>query len=108
VLIQNDATNDGPINGILDITIGNKRVLKDTLVTGPAIAQSNTAKALGAGTKSDNGVYYLAPTVGIVIPPQVEFEATVRFNVTPGGAASEHIGIVLFGTGVLLNLNTSL
>jgi hypothetical protein len=102
-LIQDEGTDDAPINGLLDIVIGNKRTMKDTLVTGPAIAQSNTSK--GA---VDNGVYYLAPTIGIVIPPQVEFECQLKFNATPNTAAIDQIGIALYGTRVLLNLQTSL
>jgi hypothetical protein len=99
-LIQDEAANDGAINGLLDIVIGNKRVAKEILVTGPAIAQSNTSKG-----GNDNGIYYLAPTIGIVIPPQVEFECQLKLTSAPD---SDNIGCALYGTGVLLNLNTSL
>ena len=102
-LIQDEAANNGAITGLLDIVIGNKRVAKEIIVTGPAMAQSNTSKG-----GNDNGIYYLAPTVGIVIPPQVEFEASVKFNVTPNTADIDQIGCALYGTGVLLNLQTSL
>lgn len=103
-LIQDEAgANNGAITGLLDIVIGNKRVVKDVIVTGPAMAQSNNSKG-----GNDNGIYYLAPTVGIVIPPQVEFEAQVKFNVTPNTADIDQVGCALYGTGVLLNIQTSL
>lgn len=100
------------LNGLLDIIIGNKRVMKENLVTGPTIGQTNNAKSSGTAPV-DNGIYYLAPTVGIVIPPQIEFECQVKFSDDPGtvkAANSEfdNIGIALYGTGVLLNLNMSL
>jgi hypothetical protein len=97
VLLDFVGVNNTAQNSLIDIVIGNKRVMKDNLVTGPSVAQSNNSK----GT-SDNGVYYLAPTVGITIPPQVEFEVQVRFQ------AIDFIGVALYGTGVLLNLNQSL
>ena len=105
----NVAGDDTPITGVLDLQIGNKRVLKDLLVSGPCIGQAGTAKN-GADM---NNVVYLAPTVGIVIPPQVEFEATVRFSQQPGNfvddpAAADAIGLYLYGTKVNLTFNTSL
>ncbi len=98
------APNVTPINGVLDLQIGNKRVLKDLLVSGNCIAQAGMAKNGG----DMNNVVYLAPTVGIVIPPQVEFEANVRFSRVPGTAEDDAVGLYLYGTKVLLNFNTSL
>jgi hypothetical protein len=93
-----------PIIGVLDLQIGNKRVLKDLMVSGNCIGQAGTAKN-GADM---NNVVYLAPTVGIVIPPQVEFEATVRFSRQPGTTADDAVGLYLYGTKVNLTFNTSL
>ena len=93
-----------PIIGVLDLQIGNKRVLKDLMVSGNCIGQAGTAKNGG----DMNNVVYLAPTVGIVIPPQVEFEATVRFSRQPGTAADDAVGLYLYGTKVNLTFNTSL
>jgi hypothetical protein len=93
-----------PIIGVLDLQIGNKRVLKDLMVSGNCIGQAGTAKNGG----DMNNVVYLAPTVGIVIPPQVEFEATVRFSRQPGTTADDAVGLYLYGTKVNLTFNTSL
>jgi hypothetical protein len=93
-----------PIIGVLDLQIGNKRVLKDLMVSGNCIGQAGTAKN-GADM---NNVVYLAPTVGIVIPPQVEFEATVRFSRVPAAPEDEAVGLYLYGTKVNLTFNTSL
>jgi hypothetical protein len=88
----------------LDLQIGNKRVLKDLMVSGNCVGQAGTAKNGG----DMNNVVYLAPTVGIVIPPQVEFEATVRFSRQPGTTADDAVGLYLYGTKVNLTFNTSL
>jgi hypothetical protein len=93
-----------PIIGVLDLQIGNKRVLKDLMVSGNCVGQAGTAKNGG----DMNNVVYLAPTVGIVIPPQVEFEATVRFSRQPGTTADDAVGLYLYGTKVNLTFNTSL
>lgn len=93
-----------PIIGVLDLQIGNKRVLKDLMVSGNCIGQAGTAKN-GADM---NNVIYLAPTVGIVIPPQVEFEATVNFSRVPGTEETDAVGLYLYGTKVNLTFNTSL
>jgi hypothetical protein len=93
-----------PIIGVLDLQIGNKRVLKDLMVSGNCIGQAGTAKNGG----DMNNVIYLAPTVGIVIPPQVEFEATVNFSRQPGTTADDAVGLYLYGTKVNLTFNTSL
>jgi len=93
-----------PIIGVLDLQIGNKRVLKDLMVSGNCVGQAGTAKNGG----DMNNVVYLAPTVGIVIPPQVEFEATVRFSRVPAAPEDEAVGLYLYGTKVNLTFNTSL
>lgn len=100
------APNVTPIIGVLDLQIGNKRVLKDLMVSGNCIGQAGTAKNGG----DMNNVVYLAPTVGIVIPPQVEFEATVRFSRDPiaTDVTDFAVGLYLYGTKVNLTFNTSL
>jgi hypothetical protein len=93
-----------PIIGVMDLQIGNKRVLKDLMVSGNCMGQAGTAKNGG----DMNNVVYLAPTVGIVIPPQVEFEATVSFSRQPGATSDDAVGLYLYGTKVNLTFNTSL
>jgi hypothetical protein len=90
-----------------ELIIGNQSVLKD--IPFDIVSQSNTDK--GA---ANNG-FYLAPLVGIVIPPQVEFHFRVTFESSQGAAAGTasaagfpSIGCELYGTGVLLNLKSSL
>ena len=74
------------------------------MVSGNCVGQAGTAKNGG----DMNNVIYLAPTVGIVIPPQVEFEATVRFSRVPGTEETDAVGLYLYGTKVNLTFNTSL
>jgi len=103
-IIEGIAPDQTPIIGVLDLQIGNKRVLKDLMVSGNCVGQAGTAKNGG----DMNNVVYLAPTVGIVIPPQVEFEATVRFSRVPAAVDDEAVGLYLYGTKVNLTFNTSL
>ena len=103
-ITEGAAPDETPIIGVLDLQIGNKRVLKDLMVSGNCVGQAGTAKNGG----DMNNVIYLAPTVGIVIPPQVEFEATVRFSRVPATVADEAVGLYLYGTKVNLTFNTSL
>tara|TARA_R100000951_G_scaffold104928_1_gene98402 strand:+ start:155 stop:739 length:585 start_codon:yes stop_codon:yes gene_type:complete len=90
-----DATN----SFIFDLIIGNKTVMKDVVV--------ETA-GQGAFYNGASKVVTLEG-VGILIPPQVEFKLNVRPLVTKGrAAASIRCGSYLFGTGVLLNFNTTI
>lgn len=87
---------------VADLVIGNQTVLKDIPLT-QIVTQGNTAKG------AENAVFYLAPLVGIVIPPQVEFSLRINFELTQGTAEDvPFIGCELYGTGALLNLKTSL
>lgn len=103
-ITEGAAPDQTPIIGVLDLQIGNKRVLKDLMVSGNCVGQAGTAKNGG----DMNNVVYLAPTVGIVIPPQVEFEATVTFSRVPAAPDDEAVGLYLYGTKVNLTFNTSL
>tara|TARA_R100000951_G_scaffold116477_2_gene128517 strand:+ start:266 stop:856 length:591 start_codon:yes stop_codon:yes gene_type:complete len=105
-ITEGAVADETPIIGVLDLQIGNKRVLKDLMVSGNCIGQAGTAKNGG----DMNNVVYLAPTVGIVIPPQVEFEATVRFSRDPIATDPTDfaVGLYLYGTKVNLTFNTSL
>jgi hypothetical protein len=93
-----------PITGMAigELTIGNQTVLKDVPLS-TIISQGNTAKG------AENAVFYMAPLVGIVIPPQVEFSLRVNFELSQGTAEDvPYIGAQFYGTGVLLNLKNSL
>lgn len=101
---------------VFDLVIGNKRVIKDQ----PIFAQG------GPNTFAISGVTDAAPTqnhaprhqlflesVGIVIPPQVEWSISYKiFNQVTGEVSSLpstfRLGAYIFGTRALLNFNTTL
>jgi len=85
-----------------DLIIGNKTVMKDVVV------ELGGQQAFYSDGVSSSGVVTLEG-VGLLIPPQVEFkiEAKPMVNNTRA-ASSSRLGCYLFGTGVLLNFNTSI
>jgi len=85
-----------------DLIIGNKTVMKDVVVeVGGQQAFYNDGSAASNCLELEG--------VGILIPPQVEFKMTVKPLVAQTrAAASLRVGAYLFGTGVLLNFNTSI
>jgi hypothetical protein len=93
---------EGAVYG--ELVIGNQGVLKDIPLD--VVSQSNTDKG------TSNKGFYLAPLIGIVIPPQVEWHFRISVEAAQGAAtgAAGHprIGCELYGTGVLLNLKQSL
>jgi hypothetical protein len=85
-----------------DLIIGNKTVMKDVVV------ERAGQQAFYNDGGSASQVLDLEG-VGILIPPQVEFKIQVKpmvFNTR--AASSQRVGCYLFGTGVLLNFNTSI
>jgi hypothetical protein len=85
-----------------DLIIGNKTVMKDVVVEAggqQAFYTDGTAASLVIDLEG----------VGILIPPQVEFKIQAKLmNSSTREAVSERVGCYLFGTGVLLNFNTSI
>jgi len=85
-----------------DLIIGNKTVMKDVIVESggqQAFYTDGTAASLVLDLEG----------VGILIPPQVEFKINVKPLTTNSRAAqSVRVGCYMFGTGVLLNFNTSI
>ncbi len=85
-----------------DLIIGNKTVMKDVVV------ESNGEQAFYTDGTAKSTVIHLEG-VGILIPPQVEFKVNVKtFTTDQRGASSQRVGCYLFGTGVLLDFNTSI
>lgn len=85
-----------------DLIIGNKTVMKDVVVEKGGQQAFYNDGTIGSQVLDLEGV-------GILIPPQVEFKINVKPMVTVTRAeASERVGCYLFGTGVLLNFNTSI
>lgn len=85
-----------------DLVIGNKTVIKDaTVELGGEQAFYNDG-AVASGVIDLEGV-------GILIPPQVEYYVVAKPFVTASrDAAVNRLGCYLFGTGALLNFNTTI
>ena len=85
-----------------DLVIGNKTVIKD------ATCEFGGEQAFFNDGTAASGVIDLEG-VGILIPPQVEYYVLAKvFNGTARTALSERLGCYLFGTGALLNFNTTI
>lgn len=85
----------GPL--VLSIRIGNQTIIKK-LPFGDAFKNLT-----GTNNNSPAKVWLNVP---LVIPPQVRFTAELE-NV-PAGQSNDRLALFLYGTGVLLNLKTSL
>jgi hypothetical protein len=83
-----------------DLIIGNKTVMKDV-----AVELDGEQSFYVNGAKSQ--VLHLEG-VGILIPPQVEYKMIVKPYDLAYAAESVLCGAYLYGTGVLLNFNTSI
>jgi hypothetical protein len=85
-----------------DLVIGNKTVIKDaTCEVGGEQAFYNDGTAASAVIDLEG--------VGILIPPQVEYYVVAKpFLSTDRTASSIRLGCYLFGTGALLNFNTTI
>jgi len=95
---------DGATSVKFDLIIGNKTVMKDLVM------ESNGEQAFYAsGTGASSQINLEG--VGILIPPQVEFKVVaMAFNTDARTATTleTNLGCYLYGTGVLLNFNTSI
>jgi hypothetical protein len=85
-----------------DLIIGNKTVMKDvTCEFGGEQAFWNDGTAASSVIDLEG--------VGILIPPQIEYYVVAKiFNGQTRVAATERLGCYLFGTGALLNFNTTI
>ena len=87
---------------LFDLVIGNKTVLKDVSVEFGGQQAFFSDGATGSAVIDLEGV-------GILIPPQVEYYVVARpFTTQARTAASIRLGCYLFGTGALLNFNTTI
>lgn len=96
---------------VVDLYIGNKRVLKDVRLNTEQLFMDFTSVAFQQTCE------LFLEGVGILIPPQVEFYLQVRFlnantnaplDAAFAAAFDGDFMCSLYGTGVLLNLNTTL
>lgn len=96
----------GPVDIVYSLYIGNKRVLKELRTSTDPLFMDG-----GAYTGSAMVGNWLEGA-GILIPPQVEFRVEAKlintFSNTNNTTYFGNIMCSLYGTGVLLNLNTSL
>ena len=85
-----------------DLVIGNKTVIKDaTCELGGEQAFYNDGTIASAVIDLEG--------VGILIPPQVEYYVVAKpFLTNARTASSSRLGCYLFGTGALLNFNTTI
>ena len=85
-----------------DLVIGNKTVIKDaTCELGGEQAFYNDGAVASAVIDLEG--------VGILIPPQVEYYVVAKgLNTNARTALSTRLGCYLFGTGALLNFNTTI
>jgi hypothetical protein len=85
-----------------DLVIGNKTVIKDaTCELGGEQAFFNDGTVPSAVIDLEG--------VGILIPPQVEYYVVAKaYNTYTRTAVSTRLGCYLFGTGALLNFNTTI
>jgi len=92
----------GTISVKFDLVIGNKTVIKDaTCELGGEQAFYNDGTVASAVIDLEG--------VGILIPPQVEYYVVAKpFVASTRVASSERLGCYLFGTGALLNFNTTI
>jgi len=92
----------GGISVKFDLVIGNKTVIKDaTCELGGEQAFYNDG-AVASSVIDLEGV-------GILIPPQVEYYVVAKtFSASSRVESSRRLGCYLFGTGALLNFNTTI
>ena len=85
-----------------DLVIGNKTVLKDVSCEFGGEQAFYSDGTVGSSVIDLEGV-------GILIPPQVEYYVVAKSFTTLGRVASSvRLGCYLFGTGALLNFNTTI
>lgn len=100
-LIYTFAINGIDANPLLNLYIGNQRVIKnlDLSYCLTTLGQTNSSESNGPSVY--NAVFRLETP--IVIPPQIEFYATLQFGKTVGILENTGIALILQGTGTLLN-----
>jgi hypothetical protein len=85
-----------------DLVIGNKTVLKDVACEFGGEQAFYNDGAIGSSVIDLEGV-------GILIPPQVEYYVVAKtYNTISRASSSIRLGCYLFGTGALLNFNTTI
>jgi len=95
----------GSANGsntmILNFYIGNQRVIKDLDLNYGSFMVGETYKG------NEGAPVIVRFETPIVIPPQIEFYATVRIQTSNNAIATNRAVLALFGQGTLLNTKSS-
>jgi hypothetical protein len=87
---------------LFDFVIGNKTVIKDASCEFAGEQAFYNDGTLGSSVIDLEGV-------GILIPPQIEYSVIARvYSADNRIAQSVRLGCYLFGTGALLNFNTTI
>jgi hypothetical protein len=95
--------------GLINITIGNNRVIKDLpIFSMQTLSAINNINLSSTNTRNDNNLRFVGLRLftNIVIPPQVQFFVTVRLPAPGGAAASTGLDcfrVYLKGYGKLFN-----
>jgi hypothetical protein len=95
--ITNYLGSGSQTNPILNLYIGNQRVIKDLDLSYCLTPLGNT-NVINAGSNFLNANAVFRLETPIVIPPQIEFYATVQYS-----SSSLQAALILQGTGTLLN-----
>jgi hypothetical protein len=88
-------------NPILNFYIGNQRVVKDLDLSYSLTTLGQTNASSTVISENQTAVFRLETP--IVIPPQIEFYATLQFSTPVGPDEGTGIALILQGTGTLLN-----
>jgi hypothetical protein len=91
----------GQVNPILNLYIGNQRVIKDLDLSYATTTLGQTNCGTNEGQDLTTCVFRLETP--IVIPPQIEFYATLQFSAPVGVDELASLALILQGTGTLLN-----
>ncbi len=85
-----------------DLVIGNKTVIKDASCEFGGEQAFYNDGTVGSAVIDLEGV-------GILIPPQIEYYVVAKaYSATDRTVTSTRLGVYLFGTGALLNFNTTI
>lgn len=90
----------GQFAPLLNLYIGNQRVIKD-LDLSYSLTTLGQTNANGTDVSNKTAVFRLETP--IVIPPQIEFYATLQFSNNIGFLLNASVALILQGTGTLLN-----
>lgn len=102
---------------VFDLIIGNKTVMKQVPVFGAGNPMTFTNTTITSISQGPDSPLVFTPRhqvnlegAGILIPPQVEYRVEAKtYDIITGEIfTTETLGCYLFGTGVLLNFNTSI